>query len=178
MVNGHASPFFQLGSGVRKGDPLSPSLFVLFLEPMLAYLRATTGHLGIPVQHDSDKHHLPAFAGDVTGLLRNIDDTPTFLRHVQHYAQAAGLQLNTTKTQVFSFRSTVHRCLTTTEPPSRPILESVSFLGVLQHADHATTLRFPSILPAFHSRILLWRFRARALRGRAVLLRSIVLPLL
>nr|CCA20276.1 AlNc14C90G5647 [Albugo laibachii Nc14] len=52
MVNGHSSPFFQLGSGVRQGDPLSPSLFVLFLQPMLNYLRATMGHLGILIVQD------------------------------------------------------------------------------------------------------------------------------
>ena len=52
MVNSHSSPFFQLGSGVRQGDPLSPSLFVLFLELMLNYLRATTGHLGIQIVRD------------------------------------------------------------------------------------------------------------------------------
>lgn len=80
-VNGHASSFFQICSGIRQGDPLSPSLFALFLEPILAYLRATTGHIGIPDQHDSEKHHLSAFAEDVTGLLR----------HLQHCAQVVGL---------------------------------------------------------------------------------------
>lgn len=95
MVNGYASPFFQLRSGVRQGDPLSPLLFVLFLEPMLNYLRATTGHLGIPVAHDPTSHHLSAFADDVTGFLRNINDTPEFLMHVHHYAQSVGFRHST-----------------------------------------------------------------------------------
>ena len=82
MVNGHASPFFYLGSGVRQGDPLSPSLLVILLEPMLTYLRATKGHLGIPINHDTETHHLSTFAGDVTGFLRDIGDAPKFLQHV------------------------------------------------------------------------------------------------
>lgn len=68
MVNGRASKFFQLGSGVRQGDPLSPSIFVLFLESFMDYLRATTGHLGIPVQCLSLTQPLTAFADDCTGF--------------------------------------------------------------------------------------------------------------
>ena len=88
MVNGPASPFFQLGSEVRQEGPLSPSLFVIFLEPMLTYLRDMTGHLGIPINHDPETHHLSAFADDVTGFLIEIGDAPKFLQHVQVYAQA------------------------------------------------------------------------------------------
>lgn len=153
MINGYASPFFQLGSGVRQGDPLSPSLFVLFLEPMLNYLRATTGHLGIPVAHDPTSHHLSAFADDVTGFLRTINDTPKFLTHVHHYAQSVGLQLNVSKTQVFRFHSYVPPFVT--NPDSSPFMvhDSVSFLGVLQHSTPNPAGRFASILPDLLSRL-------------------------
>ena len=117
MVNGRASKFFQLGSGVRQGDPLSPSLFVLFLEPFLAYLRATTGHLGIPIPGSSTTQHLSAFADDCTGMLRDLRDTPKFMAQVKHYAMVAGLQLNASKTQLFGFR-----------PPSSALMESLALL--------------------------------------------------
>lgn len=65
-------------------------------------------------------------------------------------------------------------------PIPRPFMvhDSVSFLGVLQHSTPNPAGRFASILPALQSRLALWRYRARTIRGRAILLRSIALPLL
>ena len=136
MVNGHTSKFFQLGSGVRLGDPLSPSLFVLFLEPYLAYLRATTGHLGIPVQGSSMPQHLSAFADDCTGFLKDLRDTPAFMAKVKVYSQAAGLRLNEFKTQLFAFQSPSQdlvASLATLPSSYSQVNSTVTFLGVKQY---------------------------------------------
>ncbi|OWZ18667.1 Pol Polyprotein [Phytophthora megakarya] len=84
LVNGIASEYFELGCGVRQGDPLSPALFVLFLEPMLNFLRWKTGHLGINVPNSKHPHHLLAFADDCTGILRNLRHTWVFIDSVQY----------------------------------------------------------------------------------------------
>ena len=39
IVNGHISPFFSLSSGVRQGCPLSPLLYVLFVEALAVNIR-------------------------------------------------------------------------------------------------------------------------------------------
>nr|CCA28253.1 AlNc14C1782G13065 [Albugo laibachii Nc14] len=56
--------------------------------------------------------------------------------------------------------------------------DAVSDLGVLQHSQPSSTRRFASLMTSLQSRLALWRYRARTLRGRAILLRSIALPLL
>ncbi len=42
LTNGLMSPFFNLTRSSKQGDPLSPLLFILFLEPLAAVLRAET----------------------------------------------------------------------------------------------------------------------------------------
>ncbi|KAL0584528.1 hypothetical protein ABG067_005707 [Albugo candida] len=69
------------------------------------YLRATAGHLGIPVQPSSVPQHLAAFADDCIGFLKDFRDTPRFMAKVKDCAQATGLQLNASKTQLFGFQN-------------------------------------------------------------------------
>ena len=49
---------------------------------LLAYLSATTGHLGILIVGSSTTQHLSAFADDFTRMLRDLRDTPKFMAQV------------------------------------------------------------------------------------------------
>lgn len=46
LTNGQISPFFQLSRGTKQGDPLSPLLFILFLEPLAVAIREEAGIRG------------------------------------------------------------------------------------------------------------------------------------
>ncbi|CAH0488768.1 unnamed protein product [Peronospora farinosa] len=148
LVNGRASRYFELGCGVRQ---------------------------------DATRHHLLAFADDCTGFLDDLAETPLFLRTVRGYADAAGLKLNVSKTKLLPF--------TACAPELRSSLVELGFTVVADNAstkllgiDQSPCLpvcrRYDRILPLLVSRCLLWRYRARTLRGRAVILRTIILPLL
>ncbi|KAG6612001.1 putative pollike protein [Phytophthora cinnamomi] len=126
-------------------------------------------------------HHILAFADDCTGLLRDLRDAPVFVEAVRVYAATAGLRLNVHKTHIFPF-SPLH-------PDLRAELEAggwdviaddgeVRVLGIYMSPSLPSSARFPRILDAMVLRCNLWRYRARTLQGRAVILRAIVLPLL
>ncbi|KAF1319013.1 Pollike protein, partial [Globisporangium splendens] len=181
LVNGTASKPFELGCGVRQGDPLSPALFVVFIEPMLCYLRDATGSLGITVPTDHTPHHLLAFADDCTGILRNLNDAPRFIEAVGVYANAAGLQLNVAKTHLLPFAPLDADLRQTLAAGNLHVVgdsESVRLLGVYVSPSLPTSARFPKLISDMVSRCLLWKYRARTLLGRAAILRTIVLPLL
>ncbi|OWZ01615.1 Pol Polyprotein [Phytophthora megakarya] len=183
MLNNSPGEPFLLGAGVRQGDPLSPGLFVVFVEPMMNFLRARFAHQGIKVDEISQPHLLMAFADDCTGLLSNISDATTFLELVQDYATAAGLRLNVQKTCIMPF---THRVSPTKIRDLRAsstfkvlgTSSTVKLLGVLQGASITADIRFSQVLLALRARCAIWKYRARTLRGKVVILRSILLPLL
>ena len=62
--NGFSTPFFDLKRGVRQGDPLSPSLFIIVLELLAISIRNNDQIRGIMV--DGNELKLVVFADDMT----------------------------------------------------------------------------------------------------------------
>ncbi|KAF4135669.1 Reverse transcriptase (RNA-dependent DNA polymerase) [Phytophthora infestans] len=174
---------FLLGAGVRQGDPLSPGLFVVFVEPMMNFLRARFASRGIPVDDVSLRHLLLAFADDCTGLVSTLEDAEQFLELVQEYADAAGLRLNVEKTCImpFSHHVSSQKLTDLRDRSNFKVLtpwESVKLLGIQQGATITSEQRFNDVLKKIRARCALWKYRARTLRGKVVILQSIILPLL
>jgi hypothetical protein len=70
MVNGHQGVLFSLGRGVPQGDPLSPILYALSLEPLLDRIRRWIG--GLSVLGVTWK--VGAFADDMVVGLGSVQD--------------------------------------------------------------------------------------------------------
>ena len=67
--NGFSTPFFNLQRGVRQGDPLSPSLFIIVLELLAISVRNNDQISGIVVGGNELK--LVIFADDMTSFVRD-----------------------------------------------------------------------------------------------------------
>ena len=69
-INGHLGQRFDLVSGVRQGCPLSPLLFILYMEPLAAAIRADPGVDGLLVPGSGGlRVKMTQYADDTTLLL-------------------------------------------------------------------------------------------------------------
>uniref|UniRef100_A0AAZ3PHA4 Reverse transcriptase domain-containing protein n=1 Tax=Oncorhynchus tshawytscha TaxID=74940 RepID=A0AAZ3PHA4_ONCTS len=69
-VNSHLGDVFDLSSGVRQGCPLSALLFVLYMEPLGAAIRADTGVEGLLIPGSSGlRVKMTQYADDTSLLL-------------------------------------------------------------------------------------------------------------
>jgi len=68
-TNGITLESFTLHRGTRKGCPLSPSLFVIFIEPLAAAIHQILNITGI---HTSLKHHKISLYADYILLFKKI----------------------------------------------------------------------------------------------------------
>ncbi|KAI9913878.1 hypothetical protein PsorP6_006464 [Peronosclerospora sorghi] len=162
-------------------DPLSPALFVIFIEPKLCYLRATTRSHGIQIPGIEEPHHLLEFADDCNGVLQNLADASEFVARIKHYVTRAGLQSNVHKPHILPFQplnTDIRRLLEQTGWDVVADNSDIRVLGTYKSPSLPSSTRFSRLIDAIISRCLLWRFRARTLLDRATILRVICLPLL
>lgn len=97
-VDGEISEEFEVGTGVRQGDGLSPLLFNIALEDALQRVRGT--NIGVEV---GSKVNILAFADDVVILAEDKEDMEELTRIFIRETELMGLRVNDDKTKYMHF---------------------------------------------------------------------------
>ena len=96
--NGFSTRSFNLKRGVRKGDPLSPSLFIIVLELLALSIRNNDEIKGIVV--DGNEIKLVIFADDMTSFVRDKLSYRTLFDTLTLFSIYSGLKVNHEKTEI------------------------------------------------------------------------------
>ncbi|GEQ70438.1 hypothetical protein JCM33374_g4115 [Metschnikowia sp. JCM 33374] len=101
MLNDWEGERFPLRCGTRQGNPLSPLLFNLALEPFLLSLQSLSG---IPIEYEgvlieSMKYH--AFADDVNIYLGEDEDYQKAAQAINAFERVSNSRVSETKTKLF-----------------------------------------------------------------------------
>jgi hypothetical protein len=106
-INGHIAEPIQQLRGLRQGDPLSPLLFNLAFEVLLANVQHTARIQGIKIADDL-WIKLLAYADDLAVFITNYMEWLALQRAFQEYGDASNALLNVHKTIVFPLRPGIH----------------------------------------------------------------------
>ena len=96
--NGFPTPSFNLKRGVRQGDPLSPSLFIIVLELLALSIRNNEQIKDIAV--DGSEIKLVIFADDMTSFVRDKLSHRNVFGIIDLFSTYSGLKLNCDKTEI------------------------------------------------------------------------------
>ena len=99
--NGFFTPSFQVKRGVRQGDPLSPSLFIIVLELLAISIRNNHRIKGITVGGGGGgtEIKLVNFAADMTTFVRDKQSYLTLFNVIILFGTHNGLRINRDKTE-------------------------------------------------------------------------------
>lgn len=170
-VNGHLFDAIRPSRGVKQGDPLSPLLFVLAMEPLCCAIQKRT-ELGL---------HLPGlapatgmyFADDATLLSDSLTGAERQLVIVQRYCAASGAKLNIYKTTTLALNRTQTRHAPSYLWALAPD-ESVRYLELpvgqgVKHSD-----RLATIDAKFFAQFLIRKWWAKTMQKRIVIARTLM----
>ena len=171
--NGFSTPSFNLKRGVRQGDPLSPSLFILVLELLAVSIRNNDQIKGIAAYGSEIK--LVIFADDMTSFVRDKLSYHTLFDTIDLFGTYSGLKVNHDKTEILLLGNMDVSC---SELGVDEISKVIKILGVYFTFNHSLfyKLNFESIEKSLRGLLKGWSWRGLTLLGKIQVIKSFAIP--
>ncbi len=101
-INGRLSEWFHVGSGVRQGDSLSPTLFAIFINDLA--VKIPDAKLGVQF-HIDDMISLLLYADDIVLVAPSHNNCQKMLDIVTSWCRRWGMKTNIGKSEVVHVRN-------------------------------------------------------------------------
>ena len=162
-VNDSLTEAFKIARGVKQGDPLSPLLFAIVIEPLAAYIRKN--FKGTKLGDTYQKILL--YADDILLFATDLVEQKKYIQLMENFRKASGLEMNMDKSLHLSSHSEnigIPAC-----PP-----EGFRYLG-FQMGISGIMTRTKDILKSIEKSASTWKFFAYRTRTKATILNSYIM---
>ncbi|KAG1136317.1 hypothetical protein G6F37_012049 [Rhizopus arrhizus] len=184
-VNGYFTSTIFQQRGLRQGDPLSPLLFNLALEPLRLSIQQDRTIIGYGYESDGVPQSVKtiAYADDVCVILKTQDDFTRLRYHLSQYSQVSNAKFNQAKTEAFSLngdkdvdweRYLLHHNISTyhTKYSSEPF----RYLGFyMAYTINQRNFIQDTLLHKVKDQVKLYSSRHLSLRGRATVTNTLIM---
>ena len=175
-VNGYCSKFFDL-KGVRQGNPVSPVLFALCIEPLPELIRGNDQIEGI-VDEGGEMHKISLFSDDVLLFISNPRSSiPALMQSLGDYGEVSGYKVNEGKSEAMMITGCWPTCLDR-QVTFRWSKGGFRYLGViLTHTSNQLyKANYDKLISQIKNDLERWEMLPLSLVGRVETIRMNVLP--
>ncbi len=176
LTNGLMSPFFNLTRSSKQGDPLSPLLFILFLEPLAAVLRAETCIKG--VWGGGCENKLFMYADDILLLVSDpAKSVPLVLDQIEEFSKISGYKINWHKSEVMPVSRTCFPSIVSSFQ-FKWVPVSMKYLGIRLSADLESILELnmATLLQKIKNNLEKWKVINLSLWGKINTTKMAIVP--
>ncbi|XP_050212856.1 uncharacterized protein LOC126664492 [Mercurialis annua] len=179
LINGSPSKNFNMGRGVRQGDPISPMLFVLAVEGLKAIF-SNANHLGlidgIHVGNYAEPISILQFADDTLLFIpNNLEMVRNLLRILRCFELISGLQINFQKSAIVGLNVDDASLNAAAEILQCKIdFLPFTYLGLPLGSKSVKAGLWEPIVNNFTSQLATWKGKLLSPAGRLVLIKSVL----
>lgn len=177
LLNGSRGRWFRHHTGLRQGDPLSPLLFIIAMEPLHKMISvATTEGMLSPIQHRSVRARMSMYADDVAIFLNPIKEEVQVLSYIlEEFGWVSGLITNREKCAVYPIHCDHLDLAEIMEAFQCPIKSfPCTYLGLPLHIKALRRIDIQPLIDKVSARLPAWKGRLLNKAGRLVLVNSVL----
>lgn len=105
IINNNISDgFFEFGNGIRQGSPLSPSIFLLIIEPMIFNC---LNFIEVFSPFENKVIRSISYADDVTLLIKNQEELNQVINNFQKYEDVSNMKINLDKSNLIYMKEDI-----------------------------------------------------------------------
>ena len=177
MINGVRGNFFNHGRGLRQGDPLSPLLFILAIDPVqrLFDIASREGLLN-PILHRSARLRVSLYADDAAIFINPIREEVQVTNQIlAAFSEASGLSVNLSKCAVYPIRCDSLQLKHIMQPfPCAIKAFPCKYLGLPLTCRPLCRVDFQPLLDNLAGKLSAWKGKLLDKAGRLTLVNSVL----
>lgn len=178
VTSGMVSDNIKIERGTRQGDPLSPLLFILAVEPLVESIRKNTNIRGIKIGDNEYKTLL--FADDIMLNLAEPEiSLPPLFEILQNFSKISGLKCNQDKSEALNI-SIPDKQLNEIQSrfPFKWAEESITYLGINLTTSYNTLYKnnYPKLFSFLKAEMTSWKKMNISWVGRINTIKMNILP--
>lgn len=174
LVNGHVSEPFSVRSGVRQGCPLSPLAFVSVVEPLLQKILLDKVWKGFTIPGSGgQKIKVLAYMDDIVAVGTSQRDLDRVSLLFGLFCGISGMSINWQKSKRCQLGQEIQL-----KSDKFQEVEEVKVLGITFDKKLSGGTSFKNLFQKMNKKLGFWKLRDLSLRGKVLIIKAVVLPLL
>ncbi|KAK9058221.1 hypothetical protein SSX86_023061 [Deinandra increscens subsp. villosa] len=177
LINGSPSAEFNIGRGLRQGDPMAPFLFILVMEGLHVFIEDSVAaglYKGIQIKNLNLSHLF--YADDAIFIGQwSLENVSNIIEMLKIFHQVSGLSINFQKSSIFGIGvNTKELARFAKIVGCKSDCLPFSYLGLPVGKNMSRIANWIPILEKFNKRLNKWKRNLLSIGGRATLVTSVL----